>query len=165
MLVPPIVWVAKRAKVGWHYADLVTKELRDSSKSLANLINPALIHDIKTANDGEYFCFLSDKEEMFLLSLRIEDRRRPNISYIQKLILAYGRIVSSSFILLWFNNRFGHSGRFKKPKMLPLEKFKNKNIIKYHEYIEKMEGLPNKMKFHFLNKKHLVNKDLLPNRT
>jgi hypothetical protein len=69
MLVPPIVWVTKRAKVGWHDADLVIKELRDSSKSLANLIEPAIIHNIKTTNDGKYRCFLLPKEEMFLLSL------------------------------------------------------------------------------------------------
>jgi hypothetical protein len=24
---PPVVWVAKRAKVGWYYADLIIKEL------------------------------------------------------------------------------------------------------------------------------------------
>jgi hypothetical protein len=28
-----------------------------------------------------------------------------------------------------------------------------------------MECLPNKAKFHFLDKKHLINKDVLPNKT
>jgi hypothetical protein len=108
MLCPPIVWVAKRAKVGWHYADLVIKELRDSGKSLANLIYPAMTYHIKTTNDGKYHCFLlPGKEEMFLLSLWAEDGRRPNISYIHELLVAYGRIVSSAFISLWFNKRFG----------------------------------------------------------
>jgi hypothetical protein len=84
MQVPPIVWVVKREKVGWHYADLVIKELRDSSGSPANLINPAIIHHIKTEKDGKYCCCLLSKEAMFLLSLHKEDRRRPNISYIHK---------------------------------------------------------------------------------
>jgi hypothetical protein len=101
MLVPPIVWVAKRAKVGWHYADfLVMEELMNSDKSQANLIDPSLIHHIKTANNSKYRCFLLHKEEMFLLSLRTEYGRRPNISYIHKLFLAYQRIVSSSFLSL-----------------------------------------------------------------
>jgi hypothetical protein len=74
----PVVWVAKRAKVGWHYADLVIKELRDNGKPPANLIDPAIIHHNKTTNDGKCLCFfLSPGEEMFLLSLRAEDGRRP----------------------------------------------------------------------------------------
>jgi transposase len=63
------------------------------------------------------------------------------------------------------HQRFGYSGRFKKPNLVPHDKLKNANIIKYHEYIEKMERLPDKTKFHFLDKKHLVNKDVLPNKT
>jgi hypothetical protein len=41
--------------------------------------------------------------------------------------------------------------------LVPLTKFKNENIIKFHEYIEKMECLPDKTKLHFLDEKHLVN--------
>jgi transposase len=162
---PSVQRVAERAKVGWHYADSVIKELRDNGESLANLIDPAIIHHQKTTNDGEYRCFLSPEEEMFLLSMRAEDGRRPNISYIHQLFLSYGRVVSSSFISLWFHKRFGHSGRFKKPNLVPLDKFKNENIIKYHDYIDKMERLPDKTKFHFLDEKHLVNKDVLANKT
>jgi hypothetical protein len=103
--------------------------------------------------------------EIFLLSLRAEDGRRPNISYIHELFIAYGRVVSSSFISLWFNKRFGYSGTMKKPNSVPLDKFKNENLIKYHEYIQKMERLPDKTKFHFLEEKHLVNKNVLPDKT
>jgi hypothetical protein len=76
---PPVVWVAKRAKVGGHCADLVIKELRDNGESLANLIDPAIIHRKKSTNDGEHRCFLLPQEDMFLFSLLAEDRRRPNI--------------------------------------------------------------------------------------
>jgi hypothetical protein len=100
-----------------------------------------------------------------LLSFRAGEGRRAIISYIHELFIAYGRVVSSSFISIWFNKRFGYSGRFKKPNLVPLDKFKNENIIKYLEYIQKMERLPDKTKFHFLDEKHLVNKDVLPNKT
>jgi hypothetical protein len=63
---PPVVWAAKRAKVGWHYANSVIKELRDNGESLANLIDPAIIHHNRTINNGEYRCFLSHEEEMHL---------------------------------------------------------------------------------------------------
>jgi hypothetical protein len=102
---------------------------------------------------------------MFLLSLRAGDGRRPNISYIHELFLAYGRTISSSFISFWFNKRFRFGGRFKKPNLVPLDKFKDGNIIKYHKYIKKMGILPDKTKFHFLGEKHLVNRDVLPNKT
>jgi hypothetical protein len=69
---PPVVWVAKRAEVGWHYADLVIKaELRDNGKSLANLIDPAIIQHNRTINDGKYRCFLLPEEEMFLQAQHI----------------------------------------------------------------------------------------------
>jgi hypothetical protein len=113
---PPVVWVAKKAKVGWHYANLVTKEPRDNGESLANLIDPAIIHHNRTTNDGEYHCFLLPEEEMFLLSfLRVHSRV---IHCLRKGCIAYGRVVSSLFISLWFNQRFGYSGRFKKPYIL-----------------------------------------------
>jgi hypothetical protein len=84
---PPVVWVAKRAKVGWHYAELVIKELMDNGESLANLIDPAIIHHNKTTNDRQYRCFLSPEEEIFLRSLQAEDGRRPNILYIHELFI------------------------------------------------------------------------------
>jgi hypothetical protein len=162
---PTVRSVAKRAKVGWRYADSVIRELGDNGESIANLIDPAIIHHKKTTKDGEYRCFLSPEEEIFILSLRAEDGRTPNLEYIRQLNLSYGRVVSSSFISYWFKKRFGHSGRFKKPNLVPLDKFKNENIIKYQAYIDKMERLPDKTKFHFLDEKHLVNKDVLPNKT
>jgi hypothetical protein len=162
---PTITDVAKQARVGWNYANRVVGELREKGESLAHLSDPAVTHYEKTSRDGVYHSFLTPEEEMFLLSLRAEDGRRPNISYIHELFVAYGRIVSSSFVSLWFNKRFRCSGRFKKPNLVPLDKFKDGNIIKYHDYVEKMAILPDKTKFHFLDEKHLVNKDVLPNKT
>jgi hypothetical protein len=124
------------------------------------------MHYKKTSGDGVYRSFLTPGEKMFLLSLRAEDSRCPKISYIlHELFLAYGRIVSSFFVSLCFNKRFHLSGRFKKPDLVPLGKIKDGNIIKYHEYVEKMAILPDKTKFNFLGEKHLVNKDVLPNKT
>jgi hypothetical protein len=48
---------------------------------------------------------------------------------------------------------------------LPTNSKMRKYIIKYLEYIYKMEHLPDKVKFYFLYEKHLINKDVLPNKT
>ncbi len=53
---PPVVWVAKRAKVGWHYSDLVIKELRDNGESLANLIKQEIIRHKTAASTAASFC-------------------------------------------------------------------------------------------------------------
>jgi hypothetical protein len=42
---------------------------------------------------------------------------------------------------LWFKKRFLQDGGFNKPSSVPLDKFKNENIMQYHEYIEIMERL------------------------
>jgi hypothetical protein len=41
---PSVCQVAQRAKVGWHYANLVVRELLDNGEYLGNLIDPAIIH-------------------------------------------------------------------------------------------------------------------------
>jgi len=157
--------LARQAKVGWEYAKSVVLELIANGGSISNLVDPAITYHNKTTKDGNYRCRLSAEEEMFLLSLRAEDGKRPNLSYIHELFVSYGKVVSSSFMSRWFHKRFQHSGRFKKPNLVPLDKFKNENILKYHEYVDKMALLPDKTKFHFLDEKHLVNKDVLPNKT
>ena len=86
--------LARQAKVGWHCAKLVEMELRANGGSIYNLVDPSITHHNKTTNDGNYRCRLSGEEEMFLLSLRAEDRKGPNLSYIQELFVAYGKVVN-----------------------------------------------------------------------
>jgi hypothetical protein len=142
------------------YADLVIKELRDNVKSLVNFIDPAIIHLYKTKT---------------MASTAASFRPRKKCSYSpcgQKMGEGptYRTFVSYSlpievFFLACLYPFASISGRLKKPNLVLLDMFKNENIIKYHEYIEKMERLPDKTKFHFFDEKHLVNKVVLPNKT
>jgi hypothetical protein len=83
---PSVHQLAKWAKEGWHYANLVGRELRDNGKSLANLVNRAIMHHHKTTKDGECCCFLNPVEEIFLLTLKAEDRTIPTLNYILELV-------------------------------------------------------------------------------
>ena len=44
--------------------------------------------------------------EIFLLSLRLEARERPNLDYIRQLDQYYGKVVMSNFISMWFKKDF-----------------------------------------------------------
>lgn len=115
---------------------------------MGNLINPAIKHHLKTKLNGKYRYFLSRKQEVG------RSREEAKHWLCTPTILLQGRIVSSSFSSFWVKKRW-----------VPLEKFEDVNIIKYPKLMKKMEALPSKAKFHFLDKKHLINKGVLPNKT
>ena len=106
--------------------------------------------------------FLTTEEEIFLLSLRLEAPERPNIDYIHQLNEYYGKIVSSGFISDWFKKRFPFRGSFRKPNLIPLDKFKKRNILRFLQYKQKMEILSDHTMWNFLDEKHIVNHDVLP---
>ena len=66
---------------------------------------------------------LTIEEEVFLLALRAEDATRTNLEYIHLLAENYGKTVSSSFISKWFKRRFEFPADFKKPNVVPLDKW------------------------------------------
>ena len=66
----------------------------------------------------------------------------------------------TQFVGKWFEKRFDHSGRFCKPNLVPKDKFRAANIVRYMEFCLVLEQLPNRTKFHWLDEKHLVNKDV-----
>lgn len=157
---PSINAVAKRAKVGWNYADRVVTELQHTG----TLIDPLTYGDRTRFSLGVGEC-LSVEEDVFLLSLRAEDPGRPNLDYIAHLQEAYGKTVSSQFISNWFKKRFKYSGDFRKPNLVPIDKFRPGNIKRYLEYRVLLDLYEDHTRFNFLDEKHLVNKDVLPTKT
>ena len=151
-----ITSVAEKARVSWYYANKVVKEYREDG----TLQDPLVKHEM-TINDRNPTRFLHVEEEIFLLSLRAEDPTRSNLDYIHCLKVCYNRDVSSSFISKWFKNRFKFSGDFKKPNLVPLDKWRPVNISKYMEYRYKMEALPLHHLWCFLDEKHIVNRDTI----
>jgi hypothetical protein len=149
--------VAERAKVSWHYANAVMKEYKETDY----LADPFQVHDETIKARATTTLHLNVEEEIYMLALRAEDPKQPNIDYIKELYESYGRMVSSSFITRWFQNRFEFRGDFKKPNLVPLDKWRPTNIKSYLEYRMKVDELPHHHMFCFLDEKHLANKDAI----
>lgn len=163
-LLPSSRVVAARAQVGRSYAFKVMKEM-DAG---------AVIYDPKTlrqhwkqeakADGGVGSRMLETEHEIFLLSLRCENGARPNSEYVRELYLSYGIIVSITFISEWFRHRFGHRGTFRKPNVIPLDKYRAGNILRYVEYMHIINAIPDHSSLIFVDEKHFLNKDSIPNR-
>ena len=104
---------------------------------------------------------LSIKEEVFLFALCAEDPLRTNIKYSHLLAERYSRVVSSSFISKWFKNRFEYPADFKKPNVVPLDKWQPINVSQLLEYCYLMDALPMHQMWCFLDEKHIVNTDTI----
>ena len=152
---PSIIDVARKAKVGWEYASRVVEELVRTG----TLIDPEILKQQR--NDRRVPSFhLSIEEEIFLLSLHSENPARPNLSYAKALRDQYDTTVSPQFIGRWFEKRFDFSERFCKPNLVPKDKFRAGNVLRYMEFLMILDKLPDHSKFHWLDEKHMVNKDV-----
>ena len=100
---------------------------------------------------------------LFLLALRYENDLRPLITYREELLKEMGLNVSVSTIDCFFKTRFDFAGNLRKPNLVPLDKWKPANIEAYHRFMTIIAPL-NHWKFHFLDEKHIVNKDCQGNR-
>jgi hypothetical protein len=160
---PSIRSVAQEARVGWNYASKVIEELLDTG----DLVDPELTRPNQM--DSGYFVgvgarSLKLEEEVFLLALRTEKPNRPNLDYIRQLERRYGTKVSSPFITKWFQKRFNHPGNFRKPNLVPLDKFKTENLLRYIDFCDIIDKFPDKSIFNFLDEKHIVNKDAMASK-
>lgn len=153
---PSIRAIAKSASVSRKFVTKVAAELVSTG---GQLIDPDIAKD-ETDNRVGTGAFLAKEEVVFLLSLRAENSSRPNEDYTSRLYRAYGTRVSPQFISDWFKKGFAHNGSFRKPNLIPLDKFRPENIARYLEYRAKIEQLFDHSKFHFCDEKHLVNKDV-----
>jgi transposase len=151
--------VARKAKVDKGYAKKVIEELLETG----TLLDPEILKQLRL-DDRVPTYHLSIEEEVFLLSLHTETPSRPNASYSRHLRDYSGTTVTPQFIGQWFEKRFDHSGRFCKPNLVPKDKFKQANIVRYMEFRLVLEQLPNRTKFHWLDEKHLLNRDVESNK-
>jgi hypothetical protein len=103
-------------------------------------------------------CFL----DPFLLALPLEKSARPNREYVAHLATYYGTVVSTTIITEWFKTRFNHKGSFRKPSLVPLDKFCQENVIRFIQYKLKCQLMLDHSRFCFINEKYLVNLDSVP---
>jgi hypothetical protein len=75
-----------------------------------------------------------------------------------------GKYLAVTTIHNFFLERYDHKGSLRSPNLVPLDKFRHGNVAKYHEFMAKLAMLPNHHKYHFIDEKHLVNKDCIANR-
>jgi transposase len=127
------------------------------------LTDPELTNSEKTRKrEKEYY--LEPTEELFSLAHRSEKPARPNREYVAHLATYYGTVVSTSFISEWFKTRFNHKGSFRKPNLVPLDKFRQENVIRFIEYKLKCQLIYDHSRFCFVKEKHLVNSDSVPKK-
>jgi transposase len=67
--------------------------------------------------------------------------------------------VSHQAIADWFNKRFDHKGNLLKSNLVPLDKWKPENKIRYYEFVQKLQLYNNHSKYNFIDEKHIYNKD------
>jgi hypothetical protein len=101
--------------------------------------------------------------EIFLLALCLEAPERTNIDFIQQLNEHYGKLVSNGCITGWFKKRFPFRSSFRKANFIPLDNFKKRIILRFLQK-KKMYILFDHTKWNFLDKKHIVNKDVIPSK-
>jgi hypothetical protein len=109
------------AKISKSYARKVIVEL----KNTGSLTDPEATNS-ENRRDTKKQYYLDPTEELFLLALRAKSPGRPNHDYVTQLALYYGTSVSTTFILEWFKTRFDYKGSFRKPNLVPLDKFRQK---------------------------------------
>jgi hypothetical protein len=160
---PSVLSVARKARVGWKYASKVIEELLETG----DLLDPELTRP--NQEESGYFVGVGSRalkleEEVFLLALRTEKPNRPNLDYIRELDRMHGTLVSTTFITQWFKKRFNHPGNFRKPNLVPLDKFRTENLVRYLDFCDIIDKFPDKTILNFLDEKHIVNKDALPKK-
>jgi hypothetical protein len=151
--------LASRAKISPKYARKIIIELTNTG----SLSDPEVTNSDRI-REKEKVLYLDPAEELFLLALRAEKPARANSDYVAQLFTFYGTMVSVSFISRWFDTRFDHKGSFRKPNLVPLDKFRQENVIRYVEFKLKCKLLYDHSRFCFLDEKHLVNSDTVPKR-
>ena len=101
---------------------------------------------------------------VFLLALRTEKPNRSNLDYIRELHRRNGTLVTSSFVTRWFKKRFNYPGSFRKPNIVPLDRFNTGNLLRYIDFCNVIDKFPDKTVLNFLDEKNIVNKDALPSK-
>jgi hypothetical protein len=157
--IPTALELARESKVGWEYAAKVISEIHHHDE----IIDPAEIRLGKNVLRG-VGNHLTPEEDMFLLSLRAEIPNRPNLDYCSELLAYNGTVISSSFVSDYFAKAWPSSGKYRKPNLIPLDKFRQENVLKFAQFRLKVSMFEDHSRWNFLDEKHLVNKDTLPNR-
>ena len=152
--------VANLANVGYKFA----KKVMDEIQSTGSIVDPDTIKAHNYLN-RKSFNKLKVEHQMFILSLHAVLPNRPNESYVDELYADYKVIVCSSTITNFFRSKmFKYKGTFGVPNNVPLDKFKQENILKFYQFQEVIQRINNKCVLNFLDEKHIINSDCIPKK-
>ena len=138
---------ASKAKISTYYARKIIIELTNTG----SLTDPEVLNS-ERIRDKEKLLYLEPEEELFLLALCSSEKpARPNTDYVAQLFTFYGTLILASFISVWFKTRFDFKGSFRKPNLVPLDKFRPENVVRYIEFKLKCQLLYDHSRFCFLD--------------
>jgi hypothetical protein len=135
--------VSRETQTSRHFVRKVRDEM---IRNDGNILDPAVIVQQRVRGPGTQ---TFDEYDMFvLLLLYFEEPTRTNASYVERLYMITGTITSTSTVSRWFNHYFPISGGFRKPNLVPIDKFKEKNFWRAQEYLEAIATIaPKKLRF------------------
>ena len=130
-----ILTIANDVKVDWHTAKKavlchesgVGYEGMDMGKFRASKVGDRIDLDIG--------------DESYLLWLRYENPFRSRLSYVNRMREDRGVIMSESTVSRWFNHRFAKRATGIKANIVPIDKFRPKNIINYAEFCSYIQNI------------------------
>ena len=156
---PGVQAVATAARVSLGYTHKVLAEYRR-----LGLIEDPDIVKIRHTEEKKNYSKITPAVAIYLLALRADNDQLPIYEYKQKLMDDLGKYLGGTTIHNFFHERYDFKGSLRSPNLVPLDKFRHENVAKYHEFMAKLAMLPNHHKYHFIDEKHLVNKDCIANR-
>ena len=154
--VPSTAQVARVSQVSWKFANKVLSEIAEHGEIID--VELTKYEHFKNKKKTHAITLI---DAALLLSMRAEKPNRLNLEYVRELFEQHDKTVCSATITNFFNNRFPHKGNLCKPNTVPLDKWKPKNLAAFVTFYDSLRKLRNRLVFHFLDEKHIVNKDAL----
>jgi hypothetical protein len=156
---PRIESVAEAAPVSIGY----THKVLATYRLMGRIEDPDLIK-IRHTEEKKNYSKITLAVAIYLLALRADNDQWPLYEYKTQLMDDLGKYLVVTTIDNFFLEHYDHKGSLRSPNLVPLDKFRHDNVAKYHAFMAKLAMLPNHHKYHFIDEKHLVNKDCITNR-
>jgi hypothetical protein len=124
--------IARETRTSRNFVRKVRNEMLENN---GDIVDPSLIPSNRARGPG---AMTFDELDMYvLLMLYFEEPSRTNSSYVERLYMITGTLTSPSTVSRWFNNYFPISGGFRKPNLVPIDKFKQANFWRAQEYLRR----------------------------
>ena len=127
--------LAKASSVNWGFANKVVGEIESGL-----LIDPSTKAQGRICGDGALA--LTDEDGFYLLHLQNLNNRFTLRDYAAHLAANRGTFVSRAVISKWFHTSFPFKGSMKKLNRIPIDKFTDNNILRWAEYVYRVQQVP-----------------------